>query len=101
MTLTAAPGTASLGSGPPAAAWLYDGQLPGPVIRVTEGELWLARHRYAPPELGRIAALLQVFQVAVRMAGFALGGGAEDGGHVVVTLDVRTLGEIQVTAVGL
>src|SRR5690606_18353678 len=36
----------------------------------------------------RVAGLLEVFEVAVRVAGLTLGGGAKHGGHVVVTLDV-------------
>jgi hypothetical protein len=39
--------------------------------------------------------------MAVRVAGFAFGGGAEDGGDVVVTFDVGLLREIEVTAVRL
>ena len=50
---------------------------------------------------GRISGLLQVFQVAVGMPGFALCGGAKDGGYIVVTLDVGLGGEVQVAAVGL
>src|SRR3546814_16925695 len=39
--------------------------------------------------------------MAVRMAGLALGGRAEDGGDVVVALDVGLLREIKVAAVRL
>ncbi len=35
------------------------------------------------------------------MAGLTLGGRAEDGGDVVVALDIGLLGEIQVAAIGL
>src|SRR5690606_30921863 len=49
----------------------------------------------------RVAGLLEVFEVAVRVAGLTLGGGAKHGGHVVVTLDVGLRGEVQVATVGL
>src|SRR5262245_57586175 len=39
--------------------------------------------------------------MAVRMPGLALGGRPEHGGHVVVALDIRLLGEIEVAPVGL
>ena len=49
----------------------------------------------------RVAGFFEVLEVAVGMAGFAFGGGAEDGGDVVVAFNVGTLCELQVTAVGL
>ena len=39
--------------------------------------------------------------MAVRVAGFALGGGAEYRRHVVEALDVRLRGEVEVATVGL
>ena len=50
---------------------------------------------------GGIAALFQVFQMAVRMAGFAFGGGTEHGGNVVVAFHVGLCCEVEVTAIGL
>src|SRR5690606_34035584 len=50
---------------------------------------------------GGIAHRLQVFQVAVGVAGLTFGGGAEHGGHVVVALDIGLGGEIEIAAVGL
>src|SRR6185437_271713 len=49
---------------------------------------------------GGVAALFEVFEMAVSVAGLAFGGGAEHGGNVVVTLHVRLGGEVEVTAVG-
>ncbi len=40
---------------------------------------------------GRIADRLEEFEMAVRMAGLALGGGAEDRGDIVVAFDVGLL----------
>lgn len=46
VTLTCAPGTADLGPGHTAeTAWLYDGLLPGPVLRITEGQTLRVRFR--------------------------------------------------------
>ena len=45
--------------------------------------------------------LLEELEVAVRVAGLALGGRAEHGGDVVVALDVGLLREIEIAAVGL
>jgi hypothetical protein len=39
--------------------------------------------------------------MAVGVAGFTFSGGTEHGGNVVVALDVRLVGEVQVTTVGL
>ncbi len=50
---------------------------------------------------GRIATGLQIFQVAMGMAGLALRGGAEQGGDIVVTFHIGLGGEVEVTAVGL
>jgi hypothetical protein len=50
---------------------------------------------------GRVAGFFEVLEVAVRMAGLALGGRTEDGRYVVVAFDVGALCEVQVTAVGL
>src|SRR6185312_6450135 len=49
---------------------------------------------------GGVAALFQVFEVAMGVAGLAFGGGTEHGGNVVVALHVRLGGEVEVTAVG-
>ena len=50
---------------------------------------------------GRIADRLQVFEMAVGVAGFAFGGGTEYRGDVVVAFDVGLLREIQITTIGL
>jgi hypothetical protein len=44
---------------------------------------------------------LEVFQMAMRVAGLAFGGRAEHGGDIVVAFDVGLLGEIQIAAIGL
>src|SRR5579871_3038868 len=44
---------------------------------------------------GRIAHFLEIFKVAVGVAGFAFGGGAEDGGDVIVAFDVGLLCEVE------
>jgi NAD/NADP transhydrogenase alpha subunit len=57
------------------------------------------------PPIGRpvagIAGGLEVFEVAVGVAGLALGGGAENGRDVVVALDIGLVREVEVAAVGL
>ncbi len=50
---------------------------------------------------GRIAHLLQVFEVAVRVAGFAFGGRTKHRGDVVLAFDISLVGEIKITAVSL
>lgn len=50
VDLTAAPGTVSLAPGVTANAWLYNGALPGPVLRVTEGQTLRVRFRNDLPE---------------------------------------------------
>lgn len=50
VDLTAAPGTATLAPGVTANAWLYNGALPGPVLRITEGQTLRVRFRNALPE---------------------------------------------------
>ena len=50
---------------------------------------------------GRIADGFHEFQVAVGVAGFAFGGGAEHRGHVVVAFHVGLLREVEIAAVGL
>jgi hypothetical protein len=49
----------------------------------------------------RIADLLEILEVPVRMAGFAFGGRAKNGGHVVESLHVGLPGEIEVAAIRL
>ena len=49
----------------------------------------------------RITGFLEVFQVPVGVAGFTLGGGAENSRDVVVTLDVGLGREIQVASIRL
>src|SRR6185437_2333714 len=49
---------------------------------------------------GRVADGLQVFHMAMGVAGFAFGGGTEHGGNVVVALDVGLGGEVHVTTIG-
>src|SRR4029079_15550841 len=50
---------------------------------------------------GRVADLLEEVEVAVRVAGLALRGVAEQAGDVGVTLDVGLLGEVEVATVRL
>ena len=49
----------------------------------------------------RIAHFFQIFQMAMRMAGLAFGGGAEHGGDIVIAFDIGLLREIEIAAVGL
>ena len=49
----------------------------------------------------RIADLLEVFEMAVGVAGLAFGSRAEHRGHVVVPFDIGFLSEIKITAVCL
>ncbi len=50
---------------------------------------------------GGVADDFQVFQMAVRVAGFAFRGRAEQCGDVVLAFDVGLVCKIQVTAIGL
>jgi FtsP/CotA-like multicopper oxidase with cupredoxin domain len=50
VTLTLAPGTAQVAPGVSVNAWLYNGTLPGPTLRVTEGQLLRVRFHNALPE---------------------------------------------------
>ncbi len=50
VNLTAAPGTVSLAPGVTANAWLYNGTLPGPTLRVTQGQTLRVRFRNDLPE---------------------------------------------------
>lgn len=50
ITVTAAPGTVQLAPGVTGTGWFYDGQLPGPVIRVTEGDRLQLRFLNQLPE---------------------------------------------------
>ncbi len=50
VTITAAPGTVQLAPGLTGSGWLYNGTLPGPVIRVTEGQVLRARFINNLPE---------------------------------------------------
>ncbi|OAN64464.1 hypothetical protein A6A05_06155 [Magnetospirillum moscoviense] len=50
---------------------------------------------------GRIAHRFDEFEMAESVAGLALGGRAEQGRDVVMSLDVGLLGKIQITTVGL
>src|ERR1700731_241082 len=66
-----------------------------------DGRLQLVRSladRQASP---RVAALLEVFEMAVRVAGLAFGGRPEHGGDVVVAFDVGLLCEIEIAPVRL
>ena len=47
----------------------------------------------------RVADFLEEFEMAVRVAGLALGGRAEDGGDVVEAFDVGLLREIEIAAI--
>ena len=42
-----------------------------------------------------------IFQMAVRVAGFAFRGGAEHGGDIVIAFDIGLLREIEIAAIGL
>jgi hypothetical protein len=58
------------------------------------------RARRADRQIGRrVAYLLQVFQVPVRVAGLALRGGAEQRRDVVLAFDVGLGGEIEIPPV--
>src|SRR6185436_11986990 len=51
---------------------------------------------------GRVArAVLQELEVAMRVAGLAFGGGAEQRRDIVLTFDVGLVGEVQVATIGL
>ncbi len=50
---------------------------------------------------GRITDRLEVLQMAVGVAGLALGGGTEHGGDVIVALDIGLIGEVKITAIRL
>ncbi|WP_051753118.1 multicopper oxidase family protein [Streptosporangium amethystogenes] len=52
FTLTAKPATVSLASGRRVEAWTFDGTVPGPTIRVRQGELVEVRLRNAMPGIG-------------------------------------------------
>src|SRR5260221_14135392 len=45
-----------------------------------------------------VAHFLEIFEIAVRMPGLALGSRAEHGGDIVEALDVGLLGEIEIAA---
>src|SRR6266852_745791 len=47
----------------------------------------------------RVAHFLEIFEMAVRVPGLALGSRAEHGGDIVEALDVGLLGEIEIAAV--
>src|SRR5476649_1522076 len=49
----------------------------------------------------RIATHLEELEMAVRVAGFAFRGRAEDDSDIVVAFDIGLLGEIEIAAVGL
>src|SRR6266481_8238943 len=49
----------------------------------------------------RVADLFEVFEMAVGMAGLALGGRAEYGGDVGVARDARSLSKIEIATIGL
>jgi multicopper oxidase len=50
VNLSAAPGTVQLAPGVSANAWLYNGSLPGPVLRVSEGQTLRVRFHNGLPE---------------------------------------------------
>ena len=50
---------------------------------------------------GRIAALFEKFEMAMRMTGLAFGGGPENGGNIIMAFDIGLLREIQITTVCL
>ncbi|MET8046798.1 multicopper oxidase family protein [Streptosporangium sp. NPDC005286] len=52
FTLTAKPATVTLASGRRVEAWTFDGTVPGPTIRVRQGELVEVRLRNAMPGIG-------------------------------------------------
>ena len=49
----------------------------------------------------RIADFFEIFEMAMSVAGFALGGRAKHRGDIVMALDIGLLREIQIAAVGL
>jgi hypothetical protein len=58
--------------------------------------------RGADRKIGRrIPDHREVVEMPVRMAGLAFRGGAEDRGHIVLALDIRLVGEIEVAPVRL
>lgn len=50
VNLTAAPGTAQVAPGVSVSAWLYNGSMPGPTLRVTEGQTLRVRFQNNLPE---------------------------------------------------
>ncbi len=50
VNLTATPGTAQVAPGTSVNAWLYNGSLPGPTLRITEGQTLRVRFRNELPE---------------------------------------------------
>src|SRR5450631_2265555 len=79
-------------------AWVHIGVLVGFARnRCTQVQLRLADRQPG----GRIAHLLEVLEVPMRVAGFALGGRTEHRRYVVVTFDVGLRRKIQVTPVRL
>jgi FtsP/CotA-like multicopper oxidase with cupredoxin domain len=50
VTLTAAPGTATLAPGVTETAWMYNGTLPGPVLRVRQGQQLRVRFENQLPQ---------------------------------------------------
>lgn len=53
-TITSAPGTAQVEPGVTVNAWLYNGQLPGAPLRVTQGQTLRVRYRNQLPEMSMI-----------------------------------------------
>jgi hypothetical protein len=62
---------------------------------------WVLLRRADRHARRRVAALLEIFEVAVRVAGLAFGRRTEQRGDVGIALDVGLAGEIEIAAVCL
>ena len=49
----------------------------------------------------RVAAFFEIFEVAMRVAGFTFGSGTEHRGDVIVAFHVGLRGKVQITTIGL
>ena len=74
----------------------------GVLVRLTGDRRGQVGGRRAYRQTGcRIAGLLQVFQVPVRMSGLALSGRAEYGRDIVIAFDIGFCREVQVATIRL
>jgi hypothetical protein len=65
-TITSAPGTAQVEPGVTVNAWLYNGQLPGAPLRITQGQTLRVRYRNHAP-------LMELTKAGIVARGLALG----------------------------